>query len=210
MKNRFDDELNELYLSIINMASLAENAVNLLSLEMSGEKKGVKSLVEEYTREIERKNHDLENYCVNLLLRYHPVAKDLRRISSATKIVADLERIGDNALDVAEVMEYCTDQSLYSKIFLDKMCLSVKKMVEKAVQSYVSNDATKALEVEKSDDIVDGYFLKAKESLIKLIRQNSNSSDEAPDLMMIAKYLERMGDHAASISRWVIYENNYN
>ena len=83
-------------------------------------------------------------------------------------------------------------------------------MVEKAVQSYVSNDATKALEVEKSDDIVDGYFLKAKESLIKLIRQNSNSSDEAPDLMMIAKYLERMGDHAASISRWVIYENNYN
>lgn len=93
---------------------------------------------------------------------------------------------------------------------MDKMCLSVKKMVENAVQSYVSNDANRAIEVDKSDDEVDGYFLKAKESLIKLIRQNNSSSDEAPDLMMIAKYLERMGDHAASISRWVIYENNYN
>lgn len=210
MKNRFDNELNELYLEIIAMASLAENAVNLLCLKMSGEKHDVKSDIEEISREIERKNHDLESFCVNLLLRYHPVAKDLRRISSATKIVADLERIGDNALDIAEVMEYCKSQSIYEKIYLDKMCLSVKKMVENAVQSYVSNDANRAIEVDKSDDEVDGYFLKAKESLIKLIRQNNSSSDEAPDLMMIAKYLERMGDHAASISRWVIYENNYN
>ncbi len=206
MKNRFDDEINSLYLKIVEMAANAESAVELLSSAMSGERGDIMEDIEEKNRAIEKLSKESDAECINLLLRFHPVAGDLRRISSATKIISDLERIGDNALDVAEVMSYCRDRELYSRIFLDKMCLSVKKMVEDAVQSYIAGDAPLALEVEKMDDVVDGFFLKAKESLVSLIRSSSSSSDEAPDLMMIAKYLERMGDHAASISHWVLYE----
>lgn len=206
MKNRFDDEINALYLKIVEMASNTESAVEMLSNAMSGEHSEIMDEIEEKNRAIEKLSKESDSECINLLLRFHPVAGDLRRISSATKIIADLERIGDNALDVAEVMSYCRDHELYSRIFLDKMCLSVKKMVEDAVQSYIAGDAALALEVEKMDDVVDNYFLKAKESLVALIRSSSSSSDEAPDLMMIAKYLERMGDHAASISHWVLYE----
>lgn len=206
MKNRFDDEINSLYLKIVEMAANAESAVELLSSAMSGERGDIMEDIEEKNRAIEKLSKESDAECINLLLRFHPVAGDLRRISSATKIISDLERIGDNALDVAEVMSYCRDRELYSRIFLDKMCLSVKKMVEDAVQSYIAGDALLALEVEKMDDVVDGFFLKAKESLVSLIRSSSSSSDEAPDLMMIAKYLERMGDHAASISHWVLYE----
>ncbi len=206
MKNRFDDELNNLNLGIVAVATLTENAVELLSMAMNGRKGRVIEEIEEKTSEIEKLSKDTSSACINLLLRYHPVARDLRRISSATKIIADLERIGDNALDSAEVMEYITGKEIYREISLDKMCLSVKKMVEDAVQSYISSDNDLALSVDRMDDIVDEYFLEAKRSLIELIRANSPSSDEAPDLMMLAKYLERMGDHAASISRWVIYE----
>ena len=206
MKNRFDEELNNLNLSIVSVATLTESAVELLSMAMSGRKERVKEEIEEKTAEIEKLSKDTSSSCINLLLRYHPVARDLRRISSATKIIADLERIGDNALDSIEVMEYITGKKIYAEISLDKMCLSVKEMVEDAVQSYISGDNELASSVEKMDDIVDAYFLEAKRSLIELIRANSASSDEAPDLMMLAKYLERMGDHAASISRWVIYE----
>ncbi len=206
MKNRFDDEINSLYLKIVEMAANAESAVELLSNAMSGEHGEIMDDIEEKNRVIEKLSKESDSECINLLLRFHPVAGDLRRISSATKIIADLERIGDNALDVAEVMSYCSGHELYSRVFLDKMCLSVKKMVEDAVQSYIAGDAPLALEVEKMDDIVDGFFLKAKESLVSLIRSSSSLSDEAPDLMMIAKYLERMGDHAASISHWVLYE----
>ena len=206
MKNRFDEEINGLYLQIVNMATNTESAVELLSQAMNGERNDIMEEVGEKNREIEKLSKESDAACVTLLLRFHPVARDLRRISSATKIIADLERIGDNALDVAEVMLYCKNHELYSEIFLDKMCMSVKKMVEDAVQSYIASDISLAAEVEKMDDTVDEYFLKAKESLIALIRASSSSSDEAPDLMMIAKYLERMGDHAASISHWVLYE----
>ncbi len=206
MKNRFDEELNNLYLLIVSTATLTESSVELLSQSMNGEKKSVRELIEEKTGEIERLSNDASSLCINLLLKYHPVARDLRRISSATKIIADLERIGDNALDSAEVMEYITESGIYSLISLDKMCLSVKKMVEDAVQSYISSDDELARSVDMMDDTVDAYFMEAKRSLIELIRADSPASDEAPDLMMLAKYLERMGDHAASISRWVIYE----
>jgi phosphate transport system protein len=208
MENRFDRELNSLYLTIVSMATLTESAVELLSLAMYGGKRDIMDEIEEKKREIERYSKESDAMCVNLLLRYHPVARDLRRISSATKIIADLERIGDNAQDVAEVMGYISNTEIYSEISLDRMCAGVKKMVQDAVQSYVSSDAHLADEVEKMDDTVDSCFLEAKKSLIALIRANSPSSDEAPDLMMIAKYLERMGDHAASISHWVIYENS--
>lgn len=206
MKNRFDEELNELYLKIVNLATLTEGAVELLSTAMNDTMNDFKENIEEKNRKIEKLCKETNSECLNLLLKYHPVARDLRRISSATRIIADLERIGDNALDTAEVMEYITDREIFSKISLDKMCLSVKIMVEDAVQSYITSDKERAEEVDRMDDTVDDYFLKAKKSLIDLIRANSSSSDEAPDLMMIAKYLERMGDHAASISRWVIYE----
>ncbi len=206
MKNRFDEELNELYLKIVNLATLTESAVELLSTAMNSSRSDYKEKIEEKTARIEKLSSDTNSECLNLLLRYHPVARDLRRISSATRIIADLERIGDNALDTAEVMEYITDREIFSSIKLDKMCQSVKEMVENAVQSYITSDSGMAEEVEKMDDTVDAYFLEAKRSLIDLIRANSSSSDEAPDLMMIAKYLERMGDHAASISGWVIYE----
>ncbi len=207
MANRFDNELNGLNLLIVKMASMTENSVELLSEAMSGKRRNVIESITEKTEEIEKLTKEGEASCVNLLLRFHPVAGDLRLINSATKIISDLERISDNSLDSAEVMAYITDCSIYSEISLDKMCLSVKKMVEDAVQSYVEQNPSLARLTLKMDDEVDSYFLEAKRKLIALIRNNSPLSEEAPDLMMLAKYLERMGDHAASISKWVLYES---
>lgn len=207
MNSRLDKELNEVYISLLDMASLTERIMSLLLLSFNGEEKNIKRETEEIKEDVIAKYREIERMCVTLLLRYHPVASDLKRIRATTAIIRDLERIADNALDIICEMDYISSSFLYKKTGLDKMCYKVEEMLKLSIKAYIEKDISLSLEVEKSDDYVDSFFSNIKKLLTQGIRENVLGSEEAPDLMMIAKYLERMGDHATNISRMVINEN---
>lgn len=207
MNSRLDKELNEVYIALLDMALLTEKIMSLLLLSFKGEEKNIKSEAKEIEEDVIAKYREIERGCVTLLLRYHPVARDLKRIRSATTIIRDLERIADNALDIISEMDYISSSFLYKKTELDKMCSKVEEMLKLSIKAYIEKDISLSLSVEKSDDCVDSFFLDAKKILTKWIRENEEGAEEALDLMMIAKYLERMGDHATNISRMVRSEN---
>ncbi len=203
MRTGFDDELEVLYVDMIRMGSLAEESLSLVAVALS--RNGERNLdrIEELSRIIDEKEREIENLCLKLLLRRQPVARDLRTISSAMKMIVDIERIGDNAGDISEMLKFISSPILPSAVGLDVMSRKVIDMVTAAVDAFVKSDARKAEQVIAGDDAVDGCFVDAKEKITELIRKASPEAEEAPDLLMIAKYLERMGDHAASLARWV-------
>ena len=203
MRTGFDDELEVLYVDMIRMGSLAEESLSLVAVALS--RNGERNLerIEELSRIIDEKEREIENLCLKLLLRRQPVARDLRTISSAMKMIVDIERIGDNAGDISEMLKFISSPILPSAVGLDVMSRKVIDMVTAAVDAFVKSDAQKAEQVIAGDDAVDGCFVDAKEKITELIRKASPEAEEAPDLLMIAKYLERMGDHAASLARWV-------
>ena len=146
----------------------------------------------------------LPNYTeAQLLLQQQPVARDLRTISSALKMISDMERIGDQAGDIAEIMLTLGAQDTQSKLHIQEMARAAVKMVTDAVESFVKKDLTLARSVMQYDDVVDGLFDKVKEELIRLILENRENGEFCIDLLMIAKYLERIGDHATNIAEWV-------
>ena len=204
MRTRFDSELETLYVSMIKMGSLSEEALSSIQSALKGgDRKALESVLQT-THSIDEKEREIEALCLRLLLRRQPVAKDLRTISSAMKMVGDIERIGDNAADIAEIIPFLSVSELPKAIGLDSMIVSVTGMVTDAIDAFVHYDAAKALAVVGSDDIVDNAFDRAKSAITDMIRNGDKNAAEAPDLLMIAKYLERMGDHAASLARWVL------
>lgn len=207
MNTRLDKELNEVYIALLDMELLTERIMGLLLLSFNGEEKNIKREAREMEEAVIAKYREIESGCVTLLLRYHPVARDLKRIRCTTTIIRDLERIADNALDIISEMEHISSPFLYKKTELDKMCYKVEEMLKLAIKAYIEKDIPLSLAVEKSDDGVDAFFLDAKRTLTGWIRENEEGAEEALDLMMIAKYLERMGDHATNISRMVGREN---
>lgn len=205
MRNKFDEQLNILNSELITMGALCEDAisgaVNLLTQE-SGE---IKENVIETDKQIDRKEKEIETLCMRLLLHQQPVARDLRVVSSALKMISDMERIGDQASDIAEMAEYVTDSEVQSKIHITDMANATIKMVSESVDSFVKKDVTLAREVLRHDDIVDDLFDRVKSELITAVQQNESNAETLIDLLMIAKYFERIGDHAENIAEWVIY-----
>lgn len=205
MRNKFDEQLNILNNELITMGALCEDAisgaVNLLTQE-SGE---IKENVIETDKQIDRKEKEIETLCMRLLLHQQPVARDLRVVSSALKMISDMERIGDQASDIAEMAEYVTDSAVQSKIHITDMANATIKMVSESVDSFVKKDVTLAREVLCHDDIVDDLFDRVKSELITAVQQNESNAETLIDLLMIAKYFERIGDHAENIAEWVIY-----
>ena len=204
MRTRFDAELESLYVDMIKMGALSEDALSKLAAALGSDDRSMLGAVAEVSRQIDEKEREIEALCLRLLLRRQPVAKDLRTISSAMKMVGDIERIGDNAADIAEIIPFLSVSELPKAIGLDSMIVSVTGMVTDAIDAFVHYDAAKALAVVGSDDIVDDAFDRAKSAITDMIRNGDKNAAEAPDLLMIAKYLERMGDHAASLARWVL------
>ena len=204
MRTRFDAELESLYVDMIKMGALSEDALSKLAAALGSDDRSMLGAVAEVSRQIDEKEREIEALCLRLLLRRQPVAKDLRTISSAMKMVGDIERIGDNAADIAEIIPFLSVSELPKAIGLDSMIVSVTGMVTDAIDAFVHYDAAKALAVVGSDDIVDNAFDRAKSAITDMIRNGDKNAAEAPDLLMIAKYLERMGDHAASLARWVL------
>lgn len=155
---------------------------------------------------IDDMERSVENLCLKLLLTQQPVASDMRMVSSALKMITDLERIGDFAADIAEiVLKGGRTHTSYSIPFIEKMCGEVIKMVDEAVRSFVEKDIDLAKKVCRADDAVDELFLGAKDLLVERIRSDERFAERALDLMMVSKYLERIGDHATNLAEWVIF-----
>ena len=204
MRTRFDSELETLYVSMIKMGSLTEDTLTALQDALSGKGRTKLGGIMDIAREISEKDREIEALCLRLLLRRQPVAKDLRTISSAMKMVYDIERIADNSVDIAEILPFISSEEITVRVGLDRMIETVIGMVTNAIDAFVHSDAAKASAVIAEDDVADKAFVEAKQMVTEMIREGDKDAQEAPDLLMIAKYLERMGDHAASLARWVL------
>lgn len=206
MRNKFDEQLDYLNEEMTNMGNLCEQVISkAIQVTMEHGNEDLKNEVLDIDSEIDRKEREIENICMKLLLRQQPVAKDLRVISSALKMISDMERIGDQASDIVELAKFLKNSEVKHKIHLDEMAKEVIKMVNESVDSFVNKDLYMARTVIISDDIVDNYFDEIKKQLIKLIAETQDQGEEYVDLLMIAKYLERIGDHATNIAEWVEY-----
>lgn len=206
MRNKFDEQLDNLNSEMIKMGELCEQVIRAaIKLTMENNNIELKQEVLEADSEIDKKEREIEAICMKLLLRQQPVAKDLRIISSALKMISDMERIGDQASDIVELAEYIRNSNIKYKLHLNDMADEVIKMVTNSIDSFVNKDLEMARKVIIYDDIVDNYFDEIKKDLISMIAENKDSGEEFLDILMIAKYLERIGDHATNIAEWVEY-----
>lgn len=205
MRSRFDQQLERLHLELTRMGAQCEQAIAAgikALLEDDDEMAGEAIAIE---REIDQQEREIESLCMKLLLQQQPVAGDLRAISSALKMISDMERIGDQAADIAEITRHIGGAPLPGQVRLKEMAQAAAKMVAGSVDAFVKRDLNLAGGVIQYDDVVDELFVRIKEELTELIRRDASSAEEALDLLMIAKYLERIGDHAVNLAEWVEY-----
>lgn len=205
MRSKFDEQLNSLNNELIKMGALCEEAISGVTKLLIDSDPMLKESVIEADKEIDHKEKDIETLCMRLLLHQQPVASDLRTVSSALKMISDMERIGDQASDIAEMADYVNCSGLQSEIHIADMARATIKMVTDSIDSFVKKDVDMAHSVIKHDQIVDDLFDKIKGELIYAIEQKSANAEALCDLLMIAKYFERIGDHAENIAEWVIY-----
>lgn len=205
MRNHFDEQLNILNNELITMGALCEEAIASAVKLLTENSPEIKENAIQTDKQIDRKEKEIETLCMRLLLQQQPVASDLRVISSALKMISDMERIGDQASDIAEMAEYTAVDAVQSKVHIIDMAAATIKMVTESVDSFVKKDINAARAVIKHDSIVDGLFDKVKGELIDAVQQRSANAETLIDMLMIAKYLERIGDHAENIAEWVIY-----
>lgn len=205
MRARFDQQLETLNAELIRMGSLCEEAIEAVTKILLHEKKADMEEIFLAEEEINQKERDIESLCMKLLLQQQPVARDLRQISAALKMIADMERIGDQAADIADLTKYIQVREQANKIHIGEMAAATTKMVSESIESFVKKDLHMAKEVVKYDDIVDDLFVKVKEELTKLVAEDAKNSEYYIDLIMVAKYFERIGDHAENIAQWVEY-----
>ena len=205
MRNRFNEQLSQLNTELITMGALCEEAISKAAKYLIDNDESLKETIFETDRQIDQKERDIENLCMRLLLQQQPVARDLRTISSALKMISDMERIGDQASDIAEIVCFVNKSGIGGKVHIADMARSTISMVTNSVESFVKNDVDIAYDVIKQDDIVDNLFLKVKNELISGVKDETDNAEALIDLLMIAKYFERIGDHAENIAEWVIY-----
>lgn len=205
MRNKFDSQLEKLNLELITMGALCEDAISASVKGFLDDDDALCRKAVETEDEINRKERDIESICMKLLLEQQPVARDLRVISSALKMISDMERIGDQAYDIAEIAKFIKNSNVKSKIHIKDMAAAATKMVTDSVESFVKKDVELARAVMAYDDKVDNLFDCVKDELVQLITEDKANGEFCIDLLMIAKYLERIGDHAVNIAEWVEY-----
>ena len=202
MRNRFDRQLSTLNDELIEMGSMIEKSIETAIKALVNQDVDLARHAIEADEEIDRQERIIEDLCLKLLLQQQPVAKDLRLISSALKMITDMERIGDHASDISEITIALADQPYIKKL---EMAKETMIMLVGSIEAFVDKDLEKANEVIKRDDVVDDLFDKVKKELIQMIHENADKGEQAADLLMVAKYMERIGDHATNISEWVIF-----
>ncbi|MDR2532560.1 MAG: phosphate signaling complex protein PhoU [Oscillospiraceae bacterium] len=206
MRSKFDEQLQELSNKLIEMGALTEHSISNAVEVLLTQNLELAAVVVKDERESDKKEREIETLCYDLLLRQQPVARDLRVISAALKMVTDMERIADQAEDIAEIAKYLAGRTFIKQPEdIAKMAKETKKMLKESIDSFVSRDLELARAVLEHDDVVDELFITIRSDLIALIRENPGNGEQALDLLMVAKYLERIGDHAANIAEWVIF-----
>lgn len=206
MRNRFDRQLVQLNNELIEMGGMIEKAISDTVKALVNQDIELASNVIEYDEEIDHQEREIEQLCLKLLLQQQPVAKDLRLISAALKMITDMERIGDHATDISEITIELSKESYIKKLdHIQQMAKETMVMLVQSVEAFVNKDMDKARTVIVHDDVVDDLFNKVKAELIAMIHEDVNAGEQASDLLMAAKYFERIGDHATNISEWVIF-----
>lgn len=205
MRERFERQLMQLNTELISMGALCEDAIDCAVKYLLENDKKMKENASEIEKQIDRKERDIETICMRILLQQQPVAADLRTVSSALKMISDMERIGDQAYDISEIAEYVVGRGITNEVHIADMADTAAKMVTLSVESFVRKDISLAQSAIALDNKVDELFLTVKSELTEAVRQGSDNGEALVDLLMIAKYFERIGDHAENIVEWVIY-----
>ena len=205
MRSRLDEQLALLNRELIEMGALCEEVIALASKALTEQDTALARRVAPLDTEIDQKERTIESMCLKLLLQQQPVARDLRQISAALKMITDMERIGDQAEDIAEIVTFLDGHTAENDDLLREMAKAVIKMVTESVDAYVRRDTALAEKVIADDDTVDRYFDDIKHRLIGSIARDPDGGEYALDVLMIAKYFERIGDHATNIAEWVIF-----
>lgn len=206
MRTRFDKELDLLNTELIEMGALIEEAIRdatraLLEKNLALAKKAI-----EFDAEVNEKEKQIERRCLKLLLQQQPVAADLRTISTALKMITDMERIGDQAEDISEItIRLINEEYINTLEHIPQMANATIEMVTGAIDAFVAHDLNLARAVIACDDVVDDLFVQVKDDLIRMIREDAENGEQAIDLIMVAKYFERIGDHATNIAEWVVF-----
>lgn len=203
MRNRFDEQLNELNSEMIRMGALCEEVIALAAKALGEGDVSLAKRVGPLDTQIDQKERTIETLCLRLLLQQQPVARDLRQISAALKMITDMERIGDQAEDIAEIVQFMNGRRSEHDGLLQQMARASIMMVTNSVDAFVKRDTHLAAQVVRADDTVDRYFDEVKQNLIGKISENPADGAYFLDCLMIAKYFERIADHAVNIAQWV-------
>ena len=205
MRNKFHEQLLRLNQKMISMGAFCERFITLAAdALLNGDAKSAEEIVA-HGHEIDEMEREIEGICLKLLLQQQPVASDLRQISAALKMITDMERIGDQAEDIAEIIPHLGGSTGKELISFKPMAEAACKKVTDSIDAFVNKDLELAKSVIGLDDTVDNYFISAKNKLIEIIAANPTDGEYALDLLMITKYFERIGDHAVNIAEWVIF-----
>ncbi|MDD3368477.1 MAG: phosphate signaling complex protein PhoU [Lachnospiraceae bacterium] len=206
MRERFEQQLIELNNAMIEMGTMIEKAIEKAITALVQQNVEMAQAAIEADADIDRQEKEIENLCLKLLLMQQPVARDLRQVSAALKMITDMERIGDHAADISEITILMAGQPYIKKLeLLQQMAKETMLMLVQCIEAYVNKDMEKAKAVIDHDDVIDDLFLRIKKELIDLIGVDPKNGEQAADFLMVAKYFERIGDHATNISEWVIF-----
>ena len=201
----YDEQLNALHAELINMGQMISGAIGKAVAALLSRDTASAREVIAYDEEVDRQERAVETMCYKLLLSQQPVAGDLRRVSSALKIITDMERIGDHAADISELTLMLDALPRMSNAHLREMAAQTTEMLLHSLEAYVEQDMDKAHAVIAQDDAVDALFVAVKRDLVESIRVDPQAGEAAADLLMAAKYFERIGDHATNIAEWAIF-----
>lgn len=205
MRSKFDEQLLQLNRELVSMGALCETAIGASAKALLEGDQGLARTVFETGTQIEQKERSIEGLCLKLLLQQQPVARDLRVISSALKMITDMERIGHQSADIAEIITMANISASDDMLNIHDMALATIKMVTDSVNAFVQKDPELAKAVVAYDDVVDGYFDQVKSTLIERFSKPETDGEYALDLLMIAKYFERIGDHAVNVAQWMLF-----
>lgn len=204
MRSKFDEDMALLHRELTQMGALCEEAIALSTKALGGDR-ALAGRVPVLEGEIDQMERDIESLCLKLLLRQQPVASDLRQVSAALKMITDLERIGDQANDIADIVSTIEGVPKEMEERLYSMAQAAIHMVTTSIDAYVRQDVDRAKRVVIFDDTVDNAFQEIKKALVEYIAKTPELGEYALDQLMIAKYFERIGDHAVNIARWVMF-----
>lgn len=205
MRNRYEEQLRLLNRELMEMGALCEESIACAVKYLTENKPEMKQSAEECEKQIDRMERDIESLCMRLLMHEQPLATDFRLITAALKMISDMERIGDHAEDIVEIGGYIAEIDMQLREHISEMAESAVDMLTTSINSYIQRDADLAYSVILMDDTVDEFFIQLKQKLISVICNEKENAESVLDLLMIAKYFERIGDHAENIAEWVIY-----